>query len=39
MRDILGQSWDIPVSWDDLISTLSQEGRPRTVLGHPYKLG
>ena len=29
MRDVLGQSWDIPASWGDLISTLSQ----RDILG------
>jgi len=39
MRDVPGQSWDIPTNWGDLLSGGSHEGHPRTVLGHPCKLG
>jgi len=39
MRDVLGQSWDIPTNWGDLLSRGSHEGCPKTVLGHPCKLG
>ena len=39
MKDVPGQSWDIPTNWGDLLSGGSHEGCPGTVLGHPCKLG
>jgi len=37
---VSGHPWTVlQVSWGDLMSGGSHEGRPRTVLGHPCKLG